>query len=159
MLKGFDCGKKSLNDWLQKNAQRSEKSGAARTYVLCDESAVVGYYCLSNGAIARDSLGGKIAGLPRSVPAILLGRLAIHKAYQKKKLGTFLALDAFKRALQVSQLSGTAAIFLHVDEPEAFKFWASLGFEFAGGEQPDFEAGFSAELYLPMETVRSAFLP
>lgn len=157
-LKQFDCGKKSLNDWLLDNATRSEAKGAARTYLLCDGPVVVGYYCLSNGAVARDSHSKVFKGLPRSVPAILIGRLAIHKDHQRKGIGTQLAMDAFDRAVKVAELSGTVAIFLHVDEQSALNFWMTLGFQSSLESPQIVEATerHSIELYLPIETARKA---
>ena len=153
----FDCGKKSLNDWLKKNARRSESRGSARTYVLCDGTDVVGHYCLSNGAVARDDHSSAFRGLPPSVPAVLLGRLAVHKDHQRKGIGTQLAMDAFDKAVRVAQLSGTVAIFLHVDEQSALEFWMALGFQ-SSIENPRIAAGeqTTIELYLPLETARKA---
>ncbi len=157
-LKRFDCGKKSLNEWLHKNAIRSENRGYARTYTLCEGNDVVGYYCVSNTAISREDFPDSFGGSPKAVPAILLGRLAIHKDHQRKGIGTQLALDAFEKTLEAAKYSGIAAILLHVDEQAALEFWMSLDFK-SSQENPKIVSEKSPiALHLPIETVRQALL-
>ena len=50
-LAAFDCGEPDLNDWLRLQALKNEPSGASRTYVICAERRVVGYYALATGAL------------------------------------------------------------------------------------------------------------
>ena len=50
-LTAFDCGQPELNDWLRQQALKNEASGASRTYVICAEGRVVGYYALATGAV------------------------------------------------------------------------------------------------------------
>ena len=57
-LRSFDCGKVPLNDWLQNQASKSEGK-TARTYVTCEGSRVVGYYCISAGSIERTGIPQK----------------------------------------------------------------------------------------------------
>jgi len=155
-LKNFDCGKKSLNDWLKDNARRSEAKGAARTYVLCEENEVVGYYSLSNGAVMKSHyLPQESSGLPNMIPGILIGRFAIHKARQRSGLGTKLAVDAFENIVKVACWSGVVAAYLHVDEQSAFNFWVQLGFQ-ASLDDPSIDdtERKSIELYIPVATLR-----
>jgi len=49
-VKDFSCGEPSLEEWLRRRALQNEERGASRTYVLCDESRVIGYYALAVGA-------------------------------------------------------------------------------------------------------------
>ena len=56
----FDCGVHSLNDWLRKQALKNEVSGASRTFVVCDNLQVVGYYALATGSVSRQQAPGKI---------------------------------------------------------------------------------------------------
>ena len=52
ILDTFDCGVPVLNEWLKRRALVNHLSGASRSYVVCRSRQVVGYYCLSAGAIA-----------------------------------------------------------------------------------------------------------
>lgn len=67
-------------------------------------------------------------------------------------------MDAFDRAVKVAELSGTVAIFLHVDEQSALNFWMTLGFQSSLESPQIVEATerHSIELYLPIETARKA---
>ena len=47
----FDCGKEPLNRFLKRFALANQKSGGARTYVVCRDLQVVGYYSLAAGAV------------------------------------------------------------------------------------------------------------
>jgi hypothetical protein len=76
----FDCGNALLNDWLRDQALKS-KGSSARTYVVKDGARVAGYYSLATGGVARQSVPRKIR-LPRLVPVMVLGRLAVDLRYQ-----------------------------------------------------------------------------
>ncbi|MGH6908209.1 MAG: GNAT family N-acetyltransferase [Aestuariivirga sp.] len=144
----FDCGKAPLNDWLKTQAKNSEGK-SARTYAVTKETAVVGYYCLSTGAVLRAGTPGRIRhGLPDPVPILLLGRLAVDKAYNKKGIGSGLLKDAFARALQTSHIVGARCLVVHAIDEEALAFY--LKFKF----QP-FPQG-SNTLFLPIETIARA---
>ena len=54
-LSAFDSGEPTLDDCLQRRAERNEASGTSRTYVVCIGRKVIGYYTLAAGAIAVDN--------------------------------------------------------------------------------------------------------
>ena len=54
-IKSFDSGEVSLNNWLQKRALKNQAAGASRCFVVCNDKTVVGYYCLSAGAISHEA--------------------------------------------------------------------------------------------------------
>lgn len=120
----FDCGNPTLNDWLKKRAQVSETSGAARTYVVCNEKAVVGYYCLASSSVIRNDAPGKIRrNMPDPIPVMVLGRLAVDINHQNKGVGKGLVKDAVMRTLQASEIAGIRAILVHAIDEEAKKFY------------------------------------
>ena len=47
----FRSGSDSLDKWLRRRARANQVSGASRTYVVAEGTRVVGYYCLSSGAL------------------------------------------------------------------------------------------------------------
>lgn len=53
VLAGFDCGRGSLNVWLERYAGQAAASGSARTYVIVDaeQERVVGYHALAAAAL------------------------------------------------------------------------------------------------------------
>jgi len=85
---GFDCGESVLNDWLIKRALKNEKSGASRTFVVCQDNNVVGYYVLATGSVMHQHAPSKIRrNMPEPIPVMILGRLAVSKHMQSAGLG------------------------------------------------------------------------
>lgn len=128
-LSGFDCGETSLNEWLKRNAIKNQISGASRCFVICNEKKVIGYYCLSAGAISRESAPKEMRrNTPDTLPVLLLGRLAIDKNHHDKGLGSALLRDAMIRATRVGRDAGISAILVHALSENAKKFYKSRGF-------------------------------
>ena len=48
------CGEASLDDWLKRRARANQVSGASRTYVVCKDKLVIGYYALASGVVMLD---------------------------------------------------------------------------------------------------------
>jgi len=124
----FACGKPALDVWLKTRALKSE-GRSARTYVVCRDMEVVGYYCLATGSVRRQDLPGKLAGdMPDPTPILLIGRLAVATAYQGQSIGKGLLKDALLRALQISRQVGCRAVLVHAIDDQAAAFYASFGF-------------------------------
>ncbi|MFE1748571.1 GNAT family N-acetyltransferase [Coleofasciculus sp. H7-2] len=120
----FDCGKPSLNDWLRKRALENEATGASRTYVVCYENQVVGYYSLANGSAIHSEAPGKIKrNMPDPIPVMVLGRLAVDINHQRKGIGKGLVKDAILRTLQASEIAGIRAILVHALDEDAKRFY------------------------------------
>jgi GNAT superfamily N-acetyltransferase len=126
----FDCGEPALNDWLRLQALKNEASGASRTYVICAEGRVVGYYALATGAVARAAATGKVRRqMPDPIPVMIIGRLAVDTSYQGHGLGYGLLRDALLRTLQVAEQAGVRAVLLHAMTTEAKRFYLRAGFQ------------------------------
>ena len=67
----FDCGERSLNDWLRRRAHTNQGAGASRTYVVVDDRLrVLGYYALAAGAVSHVQATGAIRrNMPRVCPS------------------------------------------------------------------------------------------
>lgn len=129
VLDGFNCGTPALNDWLIRQALRNEANGASRTYVVCQKQTVVGYYCLSTGAIMRAASPKPMQrNMPDPIPVIVLGRLAVDTNYGNQGIGSGLLRDAVLRVLQVAESIGIKALLVHAISPEAKQFYRSRGF-------------------------------
>lgn len=129
-LSSFDCGQIELNDWLRQQALKNETSGASRTYVICSEGRVVGFYALATGAVARAVSTGKVRRqMPDPIPAMILARLAVDARYQGRGLGYGLLRDAMLRTLQVAEQAGIRAVLLHAMTTEAKLFHQRAGFQ------------------------------
>jgi GNAT superfamily N-acetyltransferase len=128
-ISAFHSGVASLNEWLQKCALKNERTLSSRTYVVCEGQRVVGYYCLSAGAVAiQDAPKKLIRNMPDPIPVLVMGRLAIDQAWQNKGLGKALLLDAVRRTLQAGDIAGVTALLVHALSEEAKRFYLSRGF-------------------------------
>lgn len=149
-LSHFDCGVPVLNDWLRERAFKNE-SKFSRTYVTCDGSQVVGYYCLSAGAVQRESAPGKLRrNAPDSVPVSIIGRLAVDKNYSGRGLGTDLLADAMRRVAVASQTIGIGALVIQAKDESARNFYQK------SAEFINFPIG-SMTLFLPIDTLVASF--
>lgn len=145
---GFACGHEPLDAWLRTRALVSE-GRTARTFVVCEDNAVVGYYCLATGAVRRgDAPGNLRRNSPDPVPVLLIGRLAVAKRCERKGIGAGLLQDALRRVVQATTVVGAAALVVHAIDDDAGSFYRKFGFlDFADGTRT---------LYLPIETIRAA---
>ena len=148
-LSQFDCGQPALDDWLRHRALKNE-SRISRTYVVCAGRRVVGYYCVSAGAIERAAAPGKVRrNAPDAVPVSVIGRLAVDRTHAGKGLGADLLADALRRIAQASRSIGIPAVLVHAKDDAAKRFYLRCA-EFI--EFPE----DSRTLFLPIETVVTA---
>lgn len=128
-LSQFSCGEPTLDDWLRRRALPNEESGASRTYVVCVEKRVVGYYALAVGAVAHGGAPGRVRrNMPDPIPVMVLGRLAIDEKFQGRRIGVSLLRDAVLRTLQASKIAGIRAILVHAISERAKRFYEDCGF-------------------------------
>lgn len=127
----FDCGERSLDEWLRRRALANQTSGASRTFVVTDATGtVMGYYALAAGAVSHESATRGIRrNMPDPVPVLVLGRLAVDRKAQGMHLGAALLQDAVKRALAVSADAGVRALLVHALNENARRFYAHYGFQ------------------------------
>jgi len=128
-LSEFDCGEPELDDWLRRRALNNEQSGASRTYVVCSGQQIVGYYALAVGAVAHMEASGRVRrNMPDPIPVMIIGRLAVHKDLQGRKIGPALLRDAILRTLQAAEIAGVRALLVHAISERARQFYENCGF-------------------------------
>ena len=128
-LTDFKSGEAALDDWLRRRALQNQESGASRTYVVCEDKKVVGYYALAVGAAAPEIAPGRVRrNMPNPVPVMVLGRLAVHSDYQGKGIGRALLRDAVLRTLQAADIAGIRAMLVHAISEDAYRFYEKCGF-------------------------------
>jgi GNAT superfamily N-acetyltransferase len=87
--------------------------------------------------------------VPEQVPLLLIGRLAIGRAFQGIGLGTELLSDALRRCLAASEIAGARAVVAHAIDDDAVRFYRRHGFLLSPlGERV---------MVLPIEMVRNLF--
>ena len=128
LISDFSCGITSLDDWLKRRALANQVSGATRTFVICVDNKVVGFYALASGGISIKSALGKFKrNMPNPIPVVVLARLAIDNSFQGQGLGRALFRDAALRVVQASDTIGIRGIIVHAISEEAKRFYVALG--------------------------------
>jgi len=126
----FDSNEPILDHWLKERAYKNQLEGATRTYVICVDATVIGYYSLAVGSISRDIATGNIKrNMPEPIPVMIIARLAVHKNWQKKGIGPSLLQDAILRTKQASKIAGIRAILVHAISTNAKGFYQYFGFK------------------------------
>jgi predicted N-acetyltransferase YhbS len=128
-LDAFESSVATLDEWLKRRARRNEIDGASRTFVLCTGRRVIGYYSLAAGSLLHVAATGKVRrNMPDPVPALLLARLAVDRAWHGKGLGADLLADAVSRAIGAAETIGVRAILVHAISDGAKAFYEKHGF-------------------------------
>lgn len=142
----FSCGHDVLDDWLKTRALKAE-GRSARTYVVCEQRAVVGYYSLATGSVARSVLTKRPQrNAPDPVPVVIVSRLAVAEACRGEGIGRGMLRDALRRVLQAAEVVGCRAVLVRAIDDAAVNFYAGYGFaEIPGGGR---------RMVLPVETLR-----
>ena len=149
--KDFDCGVSALNGYLAKQARKEQESGCCICFVAtesADSKKVMGYYTLSSASIKRTALDAKLTKeLPRynDLPATLLGRLAVDKAFKAQGLGGRLLVSAMSRAYQASQDVASWALVTDPKDDSARDFYEKFVFLELDSQR----------MFLPMKAVES----
>lgn len=126
----FSCGEASLDDWLKKRALKNQENGASRTFVICNDNQVIGYYALATGSVERINSPKSIArNMPDPIPVIVLARLAIVQESKQNGLGSALLKDAMLRTLTIADNVGVRALLVHTISDEAKDFYLKYGFQ------------------------------
>ncbi len=129
-LEAFDCGKPALNDWLVRHARQAQSSGSAKTFVVADDSQVLGYFSLTVGQIdtldAPDRFRKGMGQYP--LPVVILARLAVSRSHHGRGIGFGLLQDAIRRTLLIAEQAGIRAMLTHPIDDEAAKFYTRFGF-------------------------------
>lgn len=125
----FTCQHADLTEWLQKRALNNGKQMASQTRVVCDDLRVVGYYALAAGSLAHDIAAKQLTrNMPKPIPAVVLGRLAVDSNYQGQGIGAGLLRDAIFRALAAANNIGARALLCHAIDDVARSFYLRHGF-------------------------------
>lgn len=125
----FSCGEPALDDWLKRRALSNQHAGASRTFVIQADGRVVGFYALAAGAVGSEAAPGRIRrNMPNPIPVMVLGRLAVDRAWQHRGLGPALLRDALRRTLRVAREAGVRALLVQAMSEAAKAFYRKFGF-------------------------------
>ena len=129
----FDCGRHELNDWLRQTARQHQEKGLSRTFVaILDEApdCICGYYALTLAELENRNLPEAWRKkMPRRIPGVRLGRLAVDIRFQGKWLGDLLLVDALTRSQRIYQEAGGIGLFVDAIDERAAGYYQRFGFE------------------------------
>jgi len=113
-----------------------------------DNSRVLGYCALSAGSVAFELVPEDLKKrLPRyPIPVAHIGRLAVDRSMQGRRLGEYLLIDALARIARVAGQVGIHAVEVVAINDNARSFYLKYGFVSLADDQK--------HLYLPPSTVR-----
>lgn len=144
----FECGVEPLERYFKAQVSQDIKRRVTACFTALDaQGEIAGYYTLASAIILltdlAESLARKIPRYP-NVPAVRMGRLAVHRHHKGQGLGAALLADALRRATTAA----IAAYALVVDAKDrvAAEFYAHHGFIATSGHP--------LLLYLPLETLK-----
>ena len=152
-LGDFDCGEPSIDEWLWRRARASD-GDTARTHLVLDrDRRVVAYCALSAAAIPHAEATAKLRrNRPDPIPAILIGRLGVTRAWQGRGLAADLIGYAMRRIAAVAESVGVAYVIVQPLDSRLRGFYERLGFRaFGPGDLPP--------MLVPAAQVRQLFGP
>lgn len=133
--RGFDCGRQEMNDWLRKVARQHQDKGLSKTFVAVREDEpirICAYYALTLAELeSRHLPEAWRKKLPRRIPGVRLGRLAVDRLDQGKGLGGLLLVDALTRARRIHAEAGGIGLFVDALDEQAAGYYRRFGFEAA----------------------------
>lgn len=129
---GFDCGRQELNGWLHQVARQHQNKGLSKTFVAVREeepARICGYYALTLAELeSRHLPPSKRKRLPRRVPGVRLGRLAVDQRFQGKRLGELLLVNALTSAQRIYDEAGGIGLFVDAIDERAAGYYKRFGF-------------------------------
>lgn len=130
-LTDFNSNYPELDEWLKKYAFQAKMSGSANTFIVADDSVVVGFYSLTVGQVdvieASERVKKGMGKYP--IPVVVLARLAVHHAYQGKGIGKGMLKDAILKTFHIAEQGGVRALLVHAIDEKANSFYKRFGFE------------------------------
>jgi GNAT superfamily N-acetyltransferase len=134
-LDDFACGEPALDEWLKQHARAANASESARVFVVTtddDPATAVAYYALAAAQVEPTEATARARkGQPsrRSVPAVLLARLAVDERHQRAGLGRSLLQDALLRCVTAADSIGVRVLLVHAKHERAKAWYEQYGFE------------------------------
>lgn len=147
---GFSSGVEPLDRYLRELATQDIKRRISNCFVALDQAGIIaGYYTFAATSLAMTELSAEeVKRLPRYplLPAGLIGRLAVDRRFQGRRLGGALIMDAAIRAAHAD--SAIFALVVDAKDETAISFYLHHGFRQLVSKP--------ATLFLPIATALQA---
>lgn len=130
----FSCGVEALDRYFRTQAGQESRRDVARVFVLRElgSEEVAGFYTLSAISIEPKGLPPTlIRRLPRypTLPALLVGRLAVDQRYQGRGVGRALLMSALRRSLAIRAQICAIGVIVDAKDDRARTFYEQYGFQ------------------------------
>ncbi|MDZ7662067.1 GNAT family N-acetyltransferase [Thiohalophilus sp.] len=130
-VKGFSCGKATLDDFISRYAAKNMKLGVSNTWVLTvqqnkpsGKAPIAAYYTLTPSAVKPEVIpfDKKLPNYP--VPVILLARLAVDQKYSGQGLGEKTLITALRKSVDITTTGLNAVgVIIDVLDEDALNFY------------------------------------
>ncbi|MBW9335062.1 GNAT family N-acetyltransferase [Herbaspirillum sp. RU 5E] len=117
----FDCGEDGLNIWIRRLAISFQLMEIAQTYVIQNDSVVIGYYTLKEEYFP-------VPDGSFSLATRLLLHLAVDKQFQGKGFGQALVHNAINRFIQEQQTSSAKLLLVQAERASLQSWYQKIGF-------------------------------
>lgn len=133
-VRNFSCGNKDLDDFLNtEEVDNYEAQNFGKTYLVFYKGDLVAYFTISFDGLRREYLkthrsfskAGEV--IIESIPAIKIGRLAVHKDWQHVGIGRTIIQYIAGMALELSRQGGLRLLIVEA-KPESKDFYEKCGF-------------------------------
>jgi predicted GNAT family N-acyltransferase len=133
-VRDFDCGNKELNDFLNTEEvanYEAEKFGKTHLVYWQTEGSLLGYFTISNESLRTEYFHSvKSFTLPseirlKTVPGILIGRLATDLRFQRRGVGS--SILRYIAGLALASPAAARCLFLEA-YPESVEFYKRFDF-------------------------------
>ena len=128
---GFSCGVEALDRYLRERATQDIRRRVSNCFVTVGSAGVIAaYYTFAATGIPLTDLASAVTRrLPRypTVPAALIGRLAVDQRFRGQGPGAALIVDAVARAMRAGP--AIFALVVGAKDDVALRFYQHLGFQ------------------------------
>ena len=128
----FECGEPALDRYLRETAMQHGRRDLARTWVLVgtdDPARILAYCTLTLCSIIAMDLPAVIAKrLPRTLPGLKLGRLAVDRISQGHGHARRLIIRVFEETVSIADRAGGYALFVDAKHDGVVPFYVGYGF-------------------------------
>jgi GNAT superfamily N-acetyltransferase len=136
----FSCASDDLDRYIRTQASQDTRRGVARVFVAImpeEPKRIAGFFTLSAAWVATSDLPPEVAKrLPRHpIPAALVGRLAVDRAFARRGLGSILLADAVKKTMAAAETVAMTVVIVDPIDDTARAFYAAFGFRSLRGPQ------------------------
>jgi GNAT superfamily N-acetyltransferase len=155
----FDCGNEDLNEFFFEDSKGNCRELLAITYAWRLKGKTIAFFSVSNDAVTSqdvDNFNRFRRIIPwgkryRTMPAVKIGRFAVHKDFKKNGYGSKI-MDFIKIWFVTRNKTGCRFIVVDALE-EALPFYEKNGFSFLSNED---ENGSTRLMYFDLKVIKPA---